>query len=115
MVDDYFDGPAFEHIRSLLMDTVPEAGHGTSYGDGCAQSAGRRYRARQLTAFQPSTGTIRLTAATPLPDQVVRDIVRYQIEQIVGPTRQMPPRTAAHAGRWKSIHIGICGSPAYPG
>jgi hypothetical protein len=31
-VDDYFDGPAFEHIWSLLMDMVPEAGHGTSYG-----------------------------------------------------------------------------------
>jgi uncharacterized protein YdhG (YjbR/CyaY superfamily) len=41
----------------------------------------------QLTAFELSKGTIRFTAASPLPDKVVRDIVRYQIQEIAGCAR----------------------------
>ena len=41
----------------------------------------------RLTAFELSKGTIRFTAATPLPDEVVRDIVRHRIQEIAGPTR----------------------------
>jgi len=41
----------------------------------------------QLTAFGLSKGTIRFTAASPLPDKVVRDIVRYRIREIAGRAR----------------------------
>jgi uncharacterized protein YdhG (YjbR/CyaY superfamily) len=41
----------------------------------------------QLTAFELSKGTIRFTVGMPLPDEVVREIVRYRIEEIVGAAR----------------------------
>jgi uncharacterized protein YdhG (YjbR/CyaY superfamily) len=41
----------------------------------------------RLAAFELSKGTIRFTAATPLPDEIVRDIVRHRIQEIAGPAR----------------------------
>jgi uncharacterized protein YdhG (YjbR/CyaY superfamily) len=114
-VDDYFGGldasnrAAFEHIRNLVMDMVPEAEQGTSYG-----MAALKYKQKpllgflaakdhlsifpfssqvidavrdRLTAFELSKGTIRFTVATPVPDDVLRDIVRHRIEEIAGATR----------------------------
>jgi uncharacterized protein YdhG (YjbR/CyaY superfamily) len=114
-VDDYFGGlepssrAAFEHIRNLVTDMVPEVEEGTSYG-----MAALKYRQKpllaflaakqhlsifpfssrvveavrdRLTAFELSKGTIRFTAAKPLPDDVVRDIIRSRIEEIVGAAR----------------------------
>lgn len=114
-VDDYFDGldaptrATFEHVRSLVMDQVPEAEQGTSYG-----MAALKYRHKpllgflaakqhlsifpfssrivdavrdRLTGFELSKGTIRFTAARPIPDEVVRDIVRLRVEEIVGTAR----------------------------
>jgi hypothetical protein len=52
-VDDYFGGldasqrAAFEHIRNLVMDMVPEAGRGTSYG-----MAVLKYKQKPLLAFR---------------------------------------------------------------
>jgi uncharacterized protein YdhG (YjbR/CyaY superfamily) len=100
---------AFEHIRNLVMDMVPEAEQGTSYG-----MAALKYKQKpllaflaakhhlsvfplssqvidavrdRLTGFELSKGTIRFTVAMPLPDEVVRDIVRHRIEEIVGAAR----------------------------
>jgi uncharacterized protein YdhG (YjbR/CyaY superfamily) len=114
-VDNYFGGldtstrAAFEHIQCLVMDMVPEAEQGMSYG-----MAALKYKHKpllgflaakhhlsifpfssrvvdavrdRLTAFDLSKGTIRFTVAMPLPDEVVRDIVRCRIEEIVGPAR----------------------------
>jgi uncharacterized protein YdhG (YjbR/CyaY superfamily) len=111
-VDDYFVGlepstrAAFEHIRSLVMDIVPDADDGTSYG-----MAAIRYQRKpllgfraakdhlsifpfspgvvdavrdRLAGFELSKGTIRFTVATPLPDEVVRDVVRLRIHEIAG-------------------------------
>jgi uncharacterized protein YdhG (YjbR/CyaY superfamily) len=111
-VDDYFGGldasqrAAFEHIRNLVMDLVPEAEQGTSYG-----MAALKYKQKpllaflaakhhlsifpfssrvidavrdRLTGFELSKGTIRFTVAMPLPDEVVRDVVRHRMEEIVG-------------------------------
>jgi uncharacterized protein YdhG (YjbR/CyaY superfamily) len=111
-VDDYFGGldagarAAFEHIRSLVMEVVPDAEQGISYG-----MAAMKYRQKpllgflaaahhlsifpfssrvvdsvrdQLPGFESSKGTIRFTEARPLPDEVVRDIVELRIEEIVG-------------------------------
>ena len=114
-VDDYFSSldasarAAFEHIRDLVMEMAPAAEQGTSYGMAAfrynqkpllAFRAARQHLSifpfssrvvdavrDQLTAFELSRGTIRFTAASPLPDQVVRDIVRYRIQEIAGRAR----------------------------
>ena len=111
-VDDYFAGldaptrAAFEHIRQLAMDLAPEAEQGTSY-----RMATLRYRGKpllaflatrrhlsifpfssrvvdavrdQLPGFSLSSGTIRFTVASPVPDEVVRDIVRHRLAEITG-------------------------------
>jgi uncharacterized protein YdhG (YjbR/CyaY superfamily) len=114
-VDDYFSSldasarAAFEHIRDLVMEMAPEAEQGTSYGMAAlrynqkpllAFRAARQHLSifpfssrvvdavrDQLTAFELSKGTIRFTAASPLPDKVVRDIVKYRIQEIAGRSR----------------------------
>jgi uncharacterized protein YdhG (YjbR/CyaY superfamily) len=109
-VDDYFEGldaptrAAFEHIRALVRGIAPEAEDGWSYG-----MAALRYKRRpllgfrttkdhlsifpfspkavevvrnKLTGYELSKGTIRFTLAKPLPDKVVRDMVRFRVEEI---------------------------------
>jgi uncharacterized protein YdhG (YjbR/CyaY superfamily) len=115
VVDDYFGTldeatrAVFEHIRSLATGLVPEAEDGKSYG-----MAALRYRGKpllgflaakdhlsvspfsprivdavrdRLAGFALSKGTIRFSVATPLPDEVVRDIVRLRVNEIVGTER----------------------------
>ena len=115
VVDDYFgslDEPmraAFEHIRGLVMGLVPEAEDGKSYG-----MAALRYKGKpllgflaakdhlsvfpfspqvvasvrdRLAGFELSKGTIRFSVAAPLPDEVLRDIVRLRVDEIVGTQR----------------------------
>jgi uncharacterized protein YdhG (YjbR/CyaY superfamily) len=111
-VDDYLGGidlsarAAFEHIRHLAMDLVPEeeAQDGTSYGMATLMYrqkpligflAAKRHLSifpfspqvvaavrGRLTGFELSKGTIRFTVATPLPDDVVQDIVRLRMAEI---------------------------------
>ena len=109
-VDDFLDGldaskrAAFERIRDLALDIAPEAEQGTSYG-----MAALRYKHKpligfraatkhlsifpfsprvvdavrdRLTGFELSKGTIRFTESTPVPDDVVRDIVRSRMAEI---------------------------------
>jgi uncharacterized protein YdhG (YjbR/CyaY superfamily) len=109
-VDEYFAGldpptrAVFEHIRALVRGVAPEAEDSWSYG-----MAALRYKRRPLLGYRTtkdhlsifpfspqavdavrdrfaghelSKGTIRFTVANPLPDQVVRDIVRFRIEEI---------------------------------
>jgi uncharacterized protein YdhG (YjbR/CyaY superfamily) len=114
-VDDYFDSldaatrEAFEHIRRLAVQVVPDAEEGKSYG-----MAALRYQRKPLLGFlaakdhlsvfpfstqvvdavrdrlagyELAKGTIRFTLAQPLPDDVVRDIVRLRVQEIARPTR----------------------------
>jgi uncharacterized protein YdhG (YjbR/CyaY superfamily) len=109
-VAEYFEGldaptrAAFEHIRALVREIAPEAEDSWSYG-----MAALRYKRRpvlgfrtakdhlsvfpyspeavdavrdKLTAYELSKGTIRFTVAKPLPDEVVRDLVRFRVEEI---------------------------------
>jgi uncharacterized protein YdhG (YjbR/CyaY superfamily) len=111
-VDDYFASldassrAAFEHIRNLVREIVPDAEEGTSYG-----MAALRYRTKpllgfraakqhlsifpfspeavdavrgRLAAFELSKGTVRFSVENPLPDDVVRAIVRYRVGDIDG-------------------------------
>lgn len=114
-VDDYLGSldvatrTTLEHIRDLVMDLVPEAEQGVSYG-----MATLKYRQKpllaflaakhhlsifpfspkvvdsvreQLAGFELSKGTIRFTIATPVPDEIVRDLVRRRMDEIVGNSR----------------------------
>jgi uncharacterized protein YdhG (YjbR/CyaY superfamily) len=113
-VDDYFETldadtrATFEHIRGLVLDIAPEAEQGTSYGMAALKykqkpllgfAAAKRHLSifpfssrvveevrDQLTGFELSKGTIRFTAARPLPDDVVRDVVMLRVAEIVGST-----------------------------
>ncbi|HEX8868905.1 MAG TPA: DUF1801 domain-containing protein [Lentzea sp.] len=109
-VDEYFAGlgasdrTAFERVRAEAEKLAPDAEQGTSYG-----MAALRYRGKpllgfkaakdhlavfpfspaavdavrdRLTGFSLSKGTIRFTADTPLPDDVVRDLVRHRLDEI---------------------------------
>ncbi len=90
--DDYLGGldastrAAFEHIRNLVLDMVFLA---TKHHLSIFPFSSRVIDAvrDRLTAFELSKGTIRFTVAMPLPDEVVRDIVRHRIEEIVGAAR----------------------------
>jgi uncharacterized protein YdhG (YjbR/CyaY superfamily) len=114
-VDDYFASldastrAAFEHIRALVLELVPEAEQGKSYGMAAlvyrhkpllACLAARQHLSvfpfsprvveavqDRLSGFELSKGTIRFTVDKPLPDQVVQDVVRLRLEEIVGPRR----------------------------
>jgi uncharacterized protein YdhG (YjbR/CyaY superfamily) len=112
VVDEYLSGldastrATFEHIQSLALDIAPDAEEGLSYG-----MVALKYRQKpligflaakhhlsifpfssrvvdtvrdRLTTFELSKGTIRFTVARPLPDDVVRDIVRHRMEEITG-------------------------------
>jgi uncharacterized protein YdhG (YjbR/CyaY superfamily) len=114
-VDDYLSGldvatrAAFEHIRNLVMDLVPEAEQGVSYGMATLKYQQKPLLAflaakhhlsifpfspkvvdsvrEQLAGFELSKGTIRFTLAKPLPDEIVRDLVRRRMDEIVGAGR----------------------------
>ncbi len=114
-MDDYLGGVdastrvAFEHIRDLVLDLAPDAEEGTSYGMAALKYGQKPllgflaaehhlsifpFSPRvvdsvrdRLAAFELSKGTIRFTIAMPLPDDVVRDIVRRRMEEIVGTAR----------------------------
>ena len=111
-VDEYFASldpdsrRTFEKVRDLALEIAPEAGAGTSYG-----MAALIYRSKpllgfraakhhlsvfpfspevvegvsgQLGGFDLSKGTIRFTVAQPIPDDIVREVVRRRMAEISG-------------------------------
>jgi uncharacterized protein YdhG (YjbR/CyaY superfamily) len=110
VVDDYFAGldattrAAFERIRVLVMEIAPEAEQGSSYGMAALMYKGKpllgfRSAKQHLSIFpfspaavdtaraelrdlDLSKGTIRFTAATPVPEQAVRDVVQHRMLEI---------------------------------
>ena len=111
-MDEYLDGldpatrAAFARLKDLAVELVPEAEQGTSYGMAALRYRGKPllgFRAAtdhlsvypfssevveavrdRLTGFGVSKGTVRFTVASPLPDDVVRDIVRRRAAEIAG-------------------------------
>lgn len=109
-VDDYFAGldaparAAFERIRVLAGELAPDAEQGTSYGMAALRHRGKPllgFKAAKdhlavfpfspaavdavrdrLTGFSLSKGTVRFTPDIPLPDDVVRDLVRHRLNEI---------------------------------
>ncbi|MFD4674367.1 iron chaperone [Lentzea sp. NPDC058450] len=109
-VDDYFASldassrDAFARIRVLAEELAPAAEQGTSYGMAALRVRGKPllgFKAAkdhlavfpfspaaidavrdQLVGYSLSKGTIRFTADRPLPDDVVRDLVRHRLSEI---------------------------------
>ena len=112
VVDDYFKSlepdrrAAFERIRSLALDIVPDAEQATSYGMAALKYKGKPllgFAAAQrhlsvfpfspsvidevrdrLSGFELSKGTIRFTVDKPLSDDVIRDVVLLRAAEIAG-------------------------------
>jgi uncharacterized protein YdhG (YjbR/CyaY superfamily) len=110
VVDEYFGGlepgqrAAFERIRGLAVELAPQAEQGRSYGMAALTYSGKPligfraakehlsvypFSARvveavrdQLAGFELSKGTLRFTAAKPLPDKTIREIVRLRLAEI---------------------------------
>lgn len=110
MVDDYFEsldpasGAAFERIRSLALEIVPDAEQGTSYGMAALRykqkpllgfTAAKRHLSvfpfspqvvdgvrDRLSGFELSKGTIRFTVDKPLAADVISDVVRLRMAEI---------------------------------
>jgi uncharacterized protein YdhG (YjbR/CyaY superfamily) len=114
-VDDYLGGldedsrAAFERVRAVATEVVPEVGQGRSYGMAVLTYRGKPLlgfaaaaqhlsvfpfspaavdRARdRVPAARVSKGTLRFTADAPLPDDVVRDVVAWRRDEIEGSAR----------------------------
>ncbi|HEY8451210.1 MAG: DUF1801 domain-containing protein [Micromonosporaceae bacterium] len=115
VLDDYFsrlDPPAreaFARIRTLALEVAPGAEEGTSYGMAAliykrkpllGFRAARRHLSifpfssdavdavrDRLAGFDLSKGTVRFTAAKPLPAEAVRDLVRHRLGEIEATAR----------------------------
>jgi uncharacterized protein YdhG (YjbR/CyaY superfamily) len=95
---------ALEHIRQLVLDLVPDAQEVISYN-----MPGFKYKGKylltfeafndhlslfpgatvdffkeRLTGYKLSKGTIQFTVDKPLPDDIIKDIVRKRVAEIDG-------------------------------
>jgi len=103
---DPADRAAFARVRDLALAEAPEATEGTSYGMAALLLGGRPLLgmraakghlsvfpfspevvaavAGRLAGSALSKGTVRFTAADPLPEDVLRDLVRLRRAEIEG-------------------------------
>ena len=100
------DRSALAHVRDLALEECAEAEEGRSYGMAALRFRGKPLLgfvaakthlsifpfspdaveavATELAGFSLSKGTIRFSADRPLPDDVVRELVRVRVAQITG-------------------------------
>lgn len=92
---------ALSHLRTVILSAAPEAVESISYGIPTFKVKGKAVAhlgaavkhcafypgavgeafAEELAAFSTSKGTIRFQPAAPLPDDLVRRIVQFNIER----------------------------------
>lgn len=112
-VDDYLAGVdepergALEHVRAMVTVLVPDVTEGVSYGIPALKHLGRPVLGfaaakdhlsvypfspaaidavrDRLAGFALSKGTIRFSASTPIPDDVLTDLVLFRVRQIAPP------------------------------
>ena len=111
-MDEYLDGlppedkDALERVRATVLEVVPGAEEGTSYGVPAYRHRGKpllgfqatkrhltllpfspaaieRVAAR-LDGFDRTKGSIRFSAGAPVPDDVVADLVRARAREVEG-------------------------------
>ena len=110
VIDDYLAGldadarAAFARVRDVALEEAPGAQPGTSYGMAALIIHGKPLlgfkaaRAHlsvfpfspqavdaardQLAGFDLAKGTVRFTAAHPLPDEAVRTLVRARLAEL---------------------------------
>jgi uncharacterized protein YdhG (YjbR/CyaY superfamily) len=111
-MDEYLDGlppdqrAALERVRAAVVGAAPDAETGTSYGMPAFLVAGRPllgFRAAKqhlsvfpfspaaieavkdrLEGFDLAKGTVCFTTERPIPDDVVKDLVRLRRQEIAG-------------------------------
>ena len=109
-VDDYLAGVeepergALEHVRAVVTGLVPHVTEGVSYGMPALKHRGKPLLGfvaaknhlsvfpfspaainavqDRLTGFALSKGTVHFSAATPIPDDVLTDLVLFRMRQI---------------------------------
>lgn len=109
-MDDYLDGlapeqkAALSRVREIVVELVPDAEEGTSYGMPAFIHAGRPllgFRAAKkhlsvfpfspaaieavadrLAGFDLAKGTIRFTPDHPVPQAVLADVIRHREREI---------------------------------
>jgi uncharacterized protein YdhG (YjbR/CyaY superfamily) len=109
-MDNYLSGlsanqrSALEHLRKVIAETAPDAEEGRSYGMPAFRFRGRplvgfqaardhlgfypmspaliEAHATELAGFDTSKGTIRFTPDRPIPDELVRTIVRERLAEL---------------------------------
>ena len=107
-IDDYLDGvpsaearAALERLRTIVREEVPDAQEAISYGmpafklsgpfvwfgafkGHCSFFAGHTVGAfaDRLSGFKTAKGTVRFTPDKPLPDDLIRDIVRARVGEL---------------------------------
>lgn len=111
-VDDYLAGiepaerSALEHVRQVALQVAPDAVDGRSYGMPALKYRNKpligfiaaknhlsvfpfspaviEALADRLVGFEVSKGTIRFSVQRPIPDDVLRDVVRNRLREITG-------------------------------
>jgi uncharacterized protein YdhG (YjbR/CyaY superfamily) len=111
-IDDYLarlqepERGALQRVRDIARRVAPDASQGKSYGMPALSIAGKPLLgftvsknhlslhpfspdvvaavADDLAGFSLSKGTIRFTSETPVPEQVLRRVVRLRLAEITG-------------------------------
>jgi uncharacterized protein YdhG (YjbR/CyaY superfamily) len=111
-IDDYLAGleerqrRALDRVRDIAQRVAPEASQGKSYGMPALRIAGKPLLgfhvtkqhlslhpfspavvaavADDLEGFSLSKGTIRFTPETPVPERVIKRVVRLRLAEITG-------------------------------
>jgi uncharacterized protein YdhG (YjbR/CyaY superfamily) len=104
---------ALENLRQIIRETAPEAEEVISYGipaykyhgmlvyfaaykKHCSLFAGNgaltEQMEEQLKAYKTSKGTIQFTVEKPLPDELVREIVKIRMKQNVEKMKNKPSK-----------------------
>jgi len=109
-VDDYLAGrdeparSALAHVRDIALDEVPDAEQGKGYGMPALLHDGRPFLSMMqakkhlaiypfsgrvvdevrgdLDGFSLSSGTIRFTAEHPVPEEIIRRVIRLRVAEI---------------------------------
>ena len=123
-IDDYIAGypediqALLEKIRRVISDTAPEAEEAIKYGlptftlQGNLLSfaaykthiglypapAGTEAFNKKLAAYKTAKATVRFPLDQPIPFDLVREIVKYRVKEILGQTAAKGEKKQAKAG-----------------
>lgn len=74
--------PALKHRGKVLISAIRAAKHLGVYPFSAAAIAAVAARVEGIDGADTSTGTIRFAPGTPIPDDLIRDLVRFRADEI---------------------------------